>query len=46
MAERDRSLRIEFREKEKAFITEQLKRDQELLKILEIREKEMEKNLL
>ena len=46
MAERDRALRIELREREKAFITEQLNRDQELLKILEGREKEMEHNML
>ena len=46
MVSRDRALRIEFREREQAFINEQLKRDQELLKILEVREKEMEHNLL
>ena len=46
MAERERALRVEFKERERAFINEQLKRDQELLKILEIREKEMEQNLL
>ena len=43
---RDRALRIDFREREQAFINEQLKRDHELLKILEVREKEMEHNLL
>ena len=46
LADRDRLLRVEFKEREKAFINEQLKRDLELLKILEIREKEMEMNLL
>ena len=39
-------MRVEFREREKAFINEQLKRDQEILKILEVREKEMEQNML
>ena len=42
----DRALRIQLKEREKAFITEQLKRDQELLKILEVREKEMEQNMV
>ena len=46
MANRDRLLRAKFKEREKVFINEQLKRDQELLKILEVREKEMEQNLL
>ena len=46
LVERDRVLRAEFRERERAFMSEQLKRDQELLKILEIKEKEMEQNLL
>ena len=46
LSERDRALRAEFRERGKAFINEQLKRDWELLKILEVREKEIEKNLL
>ena len=35
-------LRAEFKEREKAFTNEQLKRDQEILKILEVREKEIE----
>ena len=39
-------MRDEFKEREKAFINEQLKRDHELLKILKVREKDMEKNLL
>ena len=46
MANIDRILRAELKEKEKAFINEQLKRDQELLKILEVREKELEQNLM
>ena len=43
---REIALRAEFKEREKAFINEHLKRDYELLKILEVSEKEMEKNLL
>ena len=39
-------LRVELKEREKVFTHEQLKRDHKLLKILEVREKEMEKNLL
>ena len=39
-------MRAKFREREKAFINEQRKRDKELLKILKVREKEMEKNIL
>ena len=35
-----------MKERERAFITDQLKRDQELIKLMEIREKEMEQNLL
>ena len=35
-----------LREREKAFLNDQLKRDQELIKIMEIMEKEMEQNLL
>ena len=46
MANRDRLLRFGFKEREKAFINEQLKRDHEPLKILEVREKEMKQNLL
>ena len=45
MANRDIILRAELKEIEKAFINDQLKRDQELLKILEVREKEMEASL-
>ena len=33
-------------ERERTFINDQLKRGQELLKILEIKEKEMEQNML
>ena len=39
-------MRAEFRVREKKCINEQLKRDHELLSILEVREKEMEKNML
>ena len=39
-------LRAELKEREKVFINEQLKRDHKLLKILQVREKKMEKNLL
>ena len=39
---RDKALRTELKEREKVFVNEQLKRDQDLLKMLE----EMEKNLL
>ena len=46
MAERDRTLRTKFREREKTFINEQLKRNQELLEILEVMEKEIEEHLL
>ena len=46
MEERDRVMRVEFRDKEKTFINEQLKRDHELLKILEVREKDMKQNML
>ena len=46
LAEKDKALRAEFRERERAFVSEQLKRDQELLKVLEVREKEMEQNML
>ena len=42
LANRDKSSRAELTEREKAFINEQLKRDHELLKILEVGEKEME----
>ena len=46
MAERDKALRAEFRERERAVISDQLKMDQDLLRILETREKEMEQNML
>ena len=42
----ERILRAKLKGREKAFVNEQLKRDQDLLKILEVREKEMEHNLL
>ena len=46
MKKRDKALRLELKERERAFVNDQLKRDQELIKIMEIKEKEMEKNLL
>ena len=46
LAKKDRLLRVEFKKREKAFINEQLKRDYELLKIQEMKEKEMEQNML
>ena len=46
-------MRAESKEREKAFVTHQLMRDQELIKLshelvklMEVREKEMEQNLL
>ena len=39
-------MRVELRKREKAFVTNQLKRDHELIKLMEIREKDMELNLL
>ena len=39
LANKDRLLRAELKERGKDFINEQLKKDQELLKILEVREK-------
>ena len=46
MAKRDQALRVKLKEMERAFVNDQLMRDQRLIKIMEIREKEMEKNLL
>ena len=46
MAQRNRVLRVELRDKERAFVDDQLKRDHELIKLMEIREKEMEQNML
>ena len=43
---REKELRGELKTKEKAFISDQLKRDNELLKIMKEREDAMEKNLL
>ena len=40
------ALRTELKEKERVFFNKQIKRDQDLLKILEDGEKEMEMNLL
>ena len=39
-------MRAELKERERIFVNEQLKRDQDLLKMLEVREMEMEQNLL
>ena len=46
VTQRDRALRVELRERKKDFVNDHLKRDQGLIKIMEIREKEMEQNLL
>ena len=35
-----------MKEREKAFVNDQLMRDQELIKLMEVREKEIEQNLL
>ena len=43
---RDQALRAELKERDRAFVNDQLMRDQELIMIIEVREKEMEKNLL
>ena len=39
-------MRVELKEKEKACVQDQLIRDQELIKLMEVREKEMEHNFL
>ena len=39
-------MRVELKEREKAFVNDQLMRDQELIKLMEVREEEMEQNLL
>ena len=39
-------MRAELKERERAFVNDQLMRDQELIKLMEVREKEMEQNLL
>ena len=39
-------MRVKLKEIENAFVQDQLKRDQELIKLMEVREKEMEQNLL
>ena len=46
MAKRDEALRVKLKEMERAFVNDQLMIDQRLIKIMEIREKEMEKNML
>ena len=46
MARRDQALREELKEREREFVNDQLMRDQELIKIMEVREKKMEKNML
>ena len=40
------ALRVELKEREKAFVQDQLMRDQELIKLMEVKEKEIEQNLL
>ena len=42
----DRELRAELKEKERDFVTDKLKRYQEMIKFMEIMEKDMERNLL
>ena len=39
-------MRVDLKEREKAFVQDQLMRDQEVIKLMEVREKEMEQNLL
>ena len=46
LAKREKSLRAKLKEREIAFVNDQLMRDQKLIMIMDIREKEMEKNLL
>ena len=46
MTKRDKALRPKLKERERAFVNDQIMRDQGLIKIMEVREKEMEKNLL
>ena len=43
---RYKALKTKLKGREKVFVHEQIKRDHDLLKMLEKREKEMEKNLL
>ena len=42
LAQRDRALRAELKEREIVFVNDQLMRYQELIKLMEVREKEME----
>ena len=46
MSNRDKALRVNLKEREKAFVQDQLMRDQELIKLMEVRKKEMELNLI
>ena len=46
LSNRDKALRVELKERAKAFVQDQLMIDQELIKLMEVREKEMEQNLL
>ena len=39
-------MRVELKKREITFVQDQLMRDQELIKLIEVREKEMEQNLL
>ena len=43
---RDEALGATLKERKKAFVNYQLMRDPELIKIMEVKEKEMEKNML
>ena len=43
LANKDKALRAELKERERAFVNDQLMRYQELIMIMEIREKGMEK---
>ena len=44
--QRDRALRAEMKEREIVFVNDKLMRDQELINLLEVREKEKKPNLL
>ena len=39
-------MRVELKEREREFVNDQIMRDQELIKLMEVKEKEMEHNLL
>ena len=46
LAKKNKALRVELKERERTFVNNELMRNQELIKIMETKEKEMEKNLL